>query len=140
MNQPDYDSDDECVCGSDAGALGYCKVHYTLLTLSQIAELLEQESSDYSKGLKDIITLLVYTKAQSEIYQNKSTETLNILTNFKKNLVIDRSNFQLDRDFLLNATTIEQSKLSEVIKHAIEANKAIDAIDTIIKQIDQTRH
>ena len=35
---------------------------------------------------------------------------------------------------------MKRGKNSEVIKHAIEANKAIDAIDTIIKQIDQTRH
>ena len=24
---PDYDSDDNCCCGSDAAALGYCKLH-----------------------------------------------------------------------------------------------------------------
>ena len=54
MNQPDYDSDDECICGSDAAALGYCKEQYTVLTLSQIAELLEQESSEEESESEEV--------------------------------------------------------------------------------------
>ena len=67
----------------------------------------------FDSNSKDILTLLVYTKTQSEIYQSKSNETLNILTNFKKNLIIDRANFESDKEFLKNATTIEESKLKE---------------------------
>ena len=119
-------------------AQGFSSFKVTLLK-KRLREKLEQESSDYSKGLKDILTLLVYTKAQSEIYQNKSTETLNILTNFKKNLVIDRSNFQLDRDFLLNATTIEQSKLIEVNANWTKLKEREDLktgeVDEILKKI-----
>ena len=46
MNPTDCNSDDKFVSGSDAAALGHCKVHYTVLTLSQIAQLLEQEYSE----------------------------------------------------------------------------------------------
>ena len=121
-------------------AQGFSSFKVTLLK-KRLREKLEQESSDYSKGLKDILTLLVYTKTQSEIYQNKSTETLNILTNFKKNLVIDRSNFQLDRDFLLNATTIEQSKLIEVNANWTKLKEREDLktgeVDEILKKMDE---
>ena len=121
-------------------AQGYSRSRITLLK-NRLRKKLEQESSDYSKGLKDILTLLDYTKTQSEIYQNKSNETLNILTNFKKNLIIDRSNFQSDRDFLQNATTIEQSKLVEVnanwTKLKEREDLKTDEVDDILKKMDE---
>ena len=40
----DYDSDDDCICGTDAAALGDCRVH--TYYLSDLIELFEEDSSE----------------------------------------------------------------------------------------------
>ena len=46
MNTTDYDSNDECVCGSDAAALKYCKVHVQLVPLSKLIEHFDFEEEN----------------------------------------------------------------------------------------------
>ena len=124
-------------------AQGFSNSRIRLLK-NRLRKKLEKESSDYSKGLKDILTLLVYTKTQSEIYQSKSNETLNILTNFKKNLIIDRANFESDKEFLKNATTIEESKLKEVNENWTQLKEdndlKEDQVDEILKEQEEALH
>ena len=55
--------------GSDASALGYCKEHYTVLTLSQIAELLEQGSSEEEPESEE-----VENKKQSEKVEEQKNQ------------------------------------------------------------------
>ena len=52
MTTTDYDSNDECVCGSDAAALGSCKV--CSVPLSQLIALIEQESESSEEESEEV--------------------------------------------------------------------------------------
>ena len=72
MNRADDTSDDECVCGTDAAALGYCRIHYSTVTLE---EFLKQEGVTLEELEAEIESEVEKNESDSEV-EKKDSDTV----------------------------------------------------------------